>query len=132
MEKVKTGIVVSSLLLGLSTVNATEDLGEIQIYSSTIDDKFEAKKGEASSVTTISGEKVDEAHATNIHEVLRSIPGLTSEVSTGDSLKIHIRGVENQMYMGENRELQWLSTVYRYLKEQEVSISILTISKVSR
>ncbi|UFH59713.1 TonB-dependent receptor [Sulfurovum mangrovi] len=101
MERVKTGIVVSSLLLGLSAVNATEDLGEIQIYSSTIDDKFEAKKGEASSVTTISGEKVEEAHATNINEVLRSIPGITSEVTTGDSLKIHIRGVENQMYMGE-------------------------------
>ncbi|MDD3591060.1 MAG: TonB-dependent receptor [Sulfurovum sp.] len=101
MERVKTGIVVSGLLLGLSVVNATEDLGEIHIYSSTIDDKFEAKKGEASSVSTISGEKVDEAHATNIHEVLRSIPGLTSEVTTGDSLKIHIRGVENQMYMGE-------------------------------
>lgn len=101
MESVKTGIVVSSLLLGLSAVNAAEDLGEIQIYSSTIDDKFEAKKGEASSVTTISGEKVEEAHATNIHEVLRSIPGITSEVTTGDSLKIHIRGVENQMYMGE-------------------------------
>lgn len=101
MERVKRGIVVSSLILGLSGANATEDLGEIHIYSSTIDDKFEAKKGEASSVTTISGEKVDEAHATNIHEVLRSIPGITSEVTTGDSLKIHIRGVENQMYMGE-------------------------------
>lgn len=33
--------------------------------------------------------------------MLQQIPGITSEVKSGDSLKIHIRGLENQMYMGE-------------------------------
>jgi iron complex outermembrane receptor protein len=32
---------------------------------------------------------------------LQSIPGVTTEYTSGDSLKIHLRGVENQMYMGE-------------------------------
>jgi iron complex outermembrane recepter protein len=33
--------------------------------------------------------------------MLRRIPGITTEVQNGDSLKIHIRGVENQAFMGE-------------------------------
>lgn len=32
---------------------------------------------------------------------MQSIPGVTTEYTSGDSLKIHLRGVENQMYMGE-------------------------------
>jgi iron complex outermembrane receptor protein len=54
-----------------------------------------------STTTTISGEEVDEAHAESVQQLLQSIPGVTTEYSTGDSLKIHLRGVENQMYMGE-------------------------------
>ena len=30
-----------------------------------------------------------------------AIPGVTAELQSQDSLKIHIRGVENQRYMGE-------------------------------
>ncbi|WP_373035912.1 TonB-dependent receptor [Sulfurimonas sp.] len=80
---------------------AASDLGTIQVESSTIDDKFESKKTEVSSTATISGETVDEAHKENIQQILQSIPGITTEYTTGDSLKIHLRGVENQMYMGE-------------------------------
>ncbi|MDP1745358.1 MAG: TonB-dependent receptor, partial [Bacteroidota bacterium] len=47
------------------------------------------------------GQKVDEAHIENLQQVLQSIPGITTEIKSGDSLKIHIRGVENQRYMGE-------------------------------
>jgi len=99
MDIFRLSIIASALLV--TTINAQEDIGIIQVDSTTIDDKFESKKGEVSSTTSIKGEKIDEKHATNIQKVLRSIPGLTSEVTTGDSLKIHIRGVENQMYMGE-------------------------------
>ncbi|MFT7824272.1 MAG: TonB-dependent receptor [Sulfurimonas sp.] len=49
----------------------------------------------------ISGEKVDASHSENIQQILQLIPGVTTEFTTGDSLKIHLRGVENQMYMGE-------------------------------
>ena len=83
-------------------INASAlDIGTIQVESSTIDSKFDTKKTEVSTTTTISGEEVDEAHAESVQQLLQSIPGVTTEYSTGDSLKIHLRGVENQMYMGE-------------------------------
>ncbi len=78
-----------------------EDLGIIQVESSTIDDRFENKRGEASNIGVIKGEEVDAAHTENIQQMLQSIPGITTSFSSGDSLKIHIRGIENQVYMGE-------------------------------
>lgn len=78
-----------------------EDLGVIQVESSTIDDRFENKRNEASNIGVIKGEEVDAAHTENIQQMLQSIPGITTNFSSGDSLKIHIRGIENQVYMGE-------------------------------
>ena len=89
------------MILALSINAMAADLGTIQVESSTIDDKFATKRTEVSSTATISGERVDESHVENIQQLLQSIPGVTTETSTGDSLKIHLRGVENQMYMGE-------------------------------
>ena len=98
----KISVVVSSMIFGLAALHAeTSDLGTIQIESTTIDDKIESKKNEPSSVATVSGAKVEESKAENIQKVLQSIPGITTEVQSGDSLKIHIRGVENQRFMGE-------------------------------
>ncbi|MDY0116765.1 MAG: TonB-dependent receptor plug domain-containing protein, partial [Sulfurimonadaceae bacterium] len=77
------------------------DLGYIQVESSTIADKFATKLTEVSTTQSIDGEKIDDAHVENLQQVLQSIPGVTTEMGTGDSLKIHLRGVENQMYMGE-------------------------------
>ncbi len=78
-----------------------EDLGVIQVESSTIDDRFENKRNEASNIGVIKGEEVDAAHTENIQQMLQSIPGITTTFSSGDSLKIHIRGIENQVYMSE-------------------------------
>ena len=89
-----SSLVVASMLFA-------EELGIINVESSTIDDKFDNKKTEVSNTSTISGTDVDNEHIDNINQVLRGITGITSEVTTGDSLKIHIRGLENQMYMGE-------------------------------
>lgn len=80
---------------------AASDIGLIQVESSTIDDKFATKLSEVSNTQTIEGEHIDTFHVENLQQVLQSIPGVTTESSTGDSLKIHLRGVENQMYMGE-------------------------------
>ncbi|MBN2896781.1 MAG: TonB-dependent receptor [Campylobacterales bacterium] len=80
---------------------AEENLGTVRVESSTIDDRFAHKKEEISSTALLGGDKIDMAHTENIQQMLQRIPGLTTELSTGDSLKIHIRGVENQMYMGE-------------------------------
>ncbi|MFA5501115.1 MAG: TonB-dependent receptor [Sulfurovaceae bacterium] len=99
MDIFRLSIIASALLV--TTINAQEDIGVIQVESTTIDDKFESKKTEVSSTTSIKGEKIDEKKAENIQRTLQAIPGITTEFTDGDSLKIHIRGVENQVYMGE-------------------------------
>jgi iron complex outermembrane receptor protein len=76
-------------------------LGEVIVTSTTIDDRFDSKRGEASNISNISGKKVDEEHGKNIVDVLESVPGVTAEVQSGDSVKIMLRGVEAQRYMGE-------------------------------
>ena len=78
-----------------------EDMGLMRVDSSTIDNRFESKRGEPSNITVVSGDKVEKAHAENIKQVLDGIPGITAELQSQDSLKIHIRGVENQRFMGE-------------------------------
>lgn len=95
--------VAAGMLLVLSgpQAMAAGDLGIIRVESTTIDDKFEQKRDEASSIGVVSGETVDRSHTQNIQQMIQSIAGVTTEVQSGDSLKIHIRGVENQTYMGE-------------------------------
>ena len=77
-------------------------LDEVTVSSTTIDDRFSAKRGEASSVSTLRGETVEAEHGKNILDVLESIPGVTAELQSGDSVKIMLRGVEAQRYMGES------------------------------
>ncbi|MCW8983584.1 MAG: Plug domain-containing protein, partial [Gammaproteobacteria bacterium] len=86
--------------LTFNSLNA-EELGIISVESTTIDDKFENKRGEPSSIGVVSGEQIDAAHTDNVHQMLQAIPGLTTTFTSGDELKLHIRGVENQRYMGE-------------------------------
>ncbi|MDD5300265.1 MAG: TonB-dependent receptor [Gallionella sp.] len=76
-------------------------LPEVSVTSTTIDDRFDSKRGEPSNTNIISGKKVDDEHGKNLLDVLESIPGVTAELQSGDSIKIMLRGVENQRYMGE-------------------------------
>ncbi len=99
IHQITHSILLSSLLMSSSF--AAENLGVINVDSTTIDDRFESKQTETSNTSTISGEKFDAAHVENIQQVLNRIPGLTTEVTGGDKFKLHIRGVENQRYMGE-------------------------------
>jgi len=85
----------------ISTMVQAEDLGFMRVDSTTIDDRFEAKKGEASNISVISGKQVEKAHSESIKQILDAIPGITTELQSQDSLKIHIRGIENQRFMGE-------------------------------
>ena len=84
-----------------STLHAAEDLGIITVESSTIDDKFDAKKLEVSNTVTLKGEEIEAFHAENIADVLNTVPGVTVRKNEGDSNKIHIRGIGTEMYMGE-------------------------------
>lgn len=81
--------------------DAAQTMKEVVVTSTTIDDRFASKRDEPSNTSVIRGEKVDAAHAKDITQVLNSIPGVTAEVQSGDSVKIMLRGIENQRYMGE-------------------------------
>jgi iron complex outermembrane receptor protein len=94
-------ILGSTLLPGGQSHAQERTLDAVSVTSSTIDDRFAGKRGEASSVSEISGRKVDERRAENIIQVLQAIPGITADLSSGDEIKIKFRGVENQVYMGE-------------------------------
>lgn len=76
-------------------------LKEVVVTSTTIDDRFQSRRTEASSVHDISGATVDEKRPENMIQILNSIPGVTADLSSGDEIKIKLRGVENQRYMGE-------------------------------
>ncbi len=96
-----TGALGLSVLLMMPSISSAADMGLMQVDSTTIDDRFESKRGEPSNISVISGTKVEKAHAENIKQILDAIPGVTAELQSQDSLKIHIRGVENQRFMGE-------------------------------
>jgi len=88
-------------LLPFATAAQEVHFEEIKVISSTIDDRFTGKRGEPASVHDISGQVVDERRPENMIELLRAIPGVTADLSSGDEIKIKLRGVENQRYMGE-------------------------------
>lgn len=98
-------LLLSALLMSFGTssyaVEASE-LSQVTVTSSTIEDKFESDADIPASTTFIRGEVVEEKHAQNLIEVLRSIPGVTADLAgEGDGIKIKIRGIDNQRYMGE-------------------------------
>lgn len=102
LRKSILSIAIAGALSSVSFTNLiAEELDVISVESTTIDDRFENKRNEASNIAVISGEKIDAAHTKNVQEMLQGIPGITTELQSGDSLKIHIRGIENQVYMGE-------------------------------
>ncbi len=92
---------VAAVLAIVATLGANEDLGLITVESSTIDSKLDTKKTEVSSVAIISGEEVEKINPISISDLLNTIPGITLAETGTDSVKVHIRGVDNQMYYGE-------------------------------
>ncbi|MDX8401859.1 MAG: TonB-dependent receptor [Mariprofundaceae bacterium] len=103
MKRFTACVGIAAVVLGALTTyaNAADDLGRIVVESTTIDDRLAGGKHQPSTVTVISGEQVDRAHAESVKQILDAVPGITTELQSQDSLKIHIRGVENQRFMGE-------------------------------
>lgn len=94
---------VIPLVLGTAFAEEPHALKNTTIYSSTIHDRFDSHLENPSSSTYISGKDIDDQHAKNIQEVLRGIPGITSDLyGYGDEIKIKIRGIDSQRYHGEN------------------------------
>ncbi len=85
--------------LPIAAVQAQEQV--IRVYSSTIEDRFGEDRTQPSSTVSLSREEIEQQHAQNLQQVLQAIPGITTDQSGGEDIKIKIRGVENQRYMGE-------------------------------
>jgi iron complex outermembrane receptor protein len=109
MKKTILQQLIAGICAGMAGTGAVADtapksaqkMKEVVVTSTTIDDRFDAKRDEPSSVSVISGKTVDEKRPENIIQVLQSIPGVTADLSSGDEIKIKLRGIENQRYMGE-------------------------------
>jgi iron complex outermembrane receptor protein len=100
MKKSVAGLLALATIPLPSFAQETQ-LNEVNVTSTTIDDRFHSKRAESSSTNDISGKTVDEKRPENMMQILQSIPGVTADVSNGDEIKIKLRGIENQRYMGE-------------------------------
>ena len=95
-------LLLTCLLLGsVSALHADGDLGTLNVSSSTIDDKFKSNNNDISNSTLITQEDITKINPTNIENILNTIPGITASNVGNDRVKLHIRGIDNQMYMGE-------------------------------
>ena len=77
------------------------DLGTISVESSTIVDLTTDKKTEVSTVNVVDEKTIEQINPKNINELLQTIPGITADVRS-DVVEIHIRGVGQQEFMGED------------------------------
>ena len=76
-------------------------LENISVKSSTIDSDSLSKRGEVSSSITLDSAEIEKINPQNASDILRRVAGITLSNTGTDSLKVHIRGIDNQMYMGE-------------------------------
>lgn len=105
MLRLSTVALACLLACGLPTsalAQTGDALAPITITGSAIDDRFSSTATDPVSTVTITRQQVEEQHAKNLIEVLRSVSGVTADLQgDGETLKIKLRGVENQRYMGE-------------------------------
>lgn len=100
MLKLGKSLTIVSLLFMTNNLFAIE-LEGISVVSSTINDKFEEKQSAISSTSIITSNEVEKINPQNVADILNKVPGVTTTLTGTDSLKVHIRGIDNQMYMGE-------------------------------
>jgi len=100
MSNVKISMSLVASLVLINSLNAVE-LESISVVSSTIDDKYEEKLNSSSNTFIIDNKQIEKIDPTNVEDILNTIPGITASNVGNDKVKIHIRGIDNQMYMGE-------------------------------
>jgi iron complex outermembrane receptor protein len=94
---------VTLLSLAAAVLLASEvSLDSVVVESSTIEDLLEDPKTEVSTVNVIDEQKIEIVDPKNLGDVLRTIPGITADVRSGDVVEIHIRGVNQQEFMWED------------------------------
>jgi len=89
-------------LMATTAATAEQDLGSITVESSTIVDLDVDKRTEASTVNIIDEQLITEIDPKNINDILQTIPGITADVRTGDTVEIHVRGIGQQEFMWED------------------------------
>lgn len=97
-------IAITCLILGHTSPGWSEELTlqKVIVSGSAIEDRFGAELNDPVSSTLITGDQIDEQRATNIIEVLRTVPGVTADLRGGaDGTKIRLRGIDNQRFMSE-------------------------------
>ena len=88
-------------ILVLSTLNASDNLGTINVESSTIENISIDLKTEASTINTIDEQTIEKIDPKNINDLLQSVPGITADVRNS-AVEIHIRGIGQQEFMWED------------------------------
>ena len=91
-----------SVLCSLFISANAADLGTINVESSTITDLTTDKKTEVSTINVINKKTIEQIDPKNIGDVLNTIPGITADVRSGDTVEIHMRGVGQQEFMWED------------------------------
>ncbi len=93
--------VAASLASAQAQVETTT-LRPIVVSDSAIEDRFDADETDPVSRRHFDAQQVERQHAKNLVEILRSVPGVTADLQgDGETIKIKLRGIENQRYMGE-------------------------------
>lgn len=88
--------------MAATSAYGADELAPITITGSAIDDRFSSTATDPVSAVSFSRSQVESQHAKNLIEVLRSVSGITADLQgDGETIKIKLRGVENQRYMGE-------------------------------
>ncbi len=105
MLRHRTVALASLLACGLplhGLAQSGDVLAPITITGSAIDDRFLSSATDPVSSASITRQQVQAQHAKNLIEVLRAVSGVTADLQgDGETIKIKLRGVENQRYMGE-------------------------------
>ncbi len=97
----KNKIVFGVMLFCSFAIAEEVELGTILVESSTIEGIAADAKTEASTVNVIDEKTIEQIDPKNINELLQTIPGITADVRS-DVVEIHIRGVNQQEFMGED------------------------------
>src|SRR5690606_13574493 len=80
----------------------TTTLRRVTVTDSAIEDRFDADDTDPVSRVRYDAPEVERQHAKNLIEILRSVPGVTADLqSDGETIKIKLRGIENQRFRGE-------------------------------
>ena len=98
-------VALCALACAVTPAGASEEpatLNRITVTDSAIEDRFDPGTTDPASRARFDEAQVERQHAKNLVEILRSASGVTADLQgDGETIKIKLRGIENQRFMGE-------------------------------